>query len=64
MPAAGAMLTNFDKPSADRPSLLMHSEVETFFHEFGHLMHGVCSTANYSSFSGTSVEGDFVELPS
>ena len=64
IPAAAAMLCNFDKPSETRPSLLPHGDVVTFFHEFGHVMHGMCSTANYSRFSGTSVERDFVELPS
>lgn len=62
-PAAG-MLCNFDKPTADKKSLLYHGDVVTFFHEFGHVMHGMCSHATYSRFSGTSVERDFVELPS
>jgi len=64
IPAAAAMLCNFDTPTEDRPSTLPHGDVVTFFHEFGHVMHGMCSLANYSRFSGTSVERDFVELPS
>ena len=47
MPAVAAILCNFDKPSPERPSLLPHDDVVTFFHEFGHLMHEICSTANY-----------------
>jgi Zn-dependent oligopeptidase len=48
------MVCNFTKPTSEHPSLLTHDEVETFFHEFGHVMHQVCTKANYYKFAGTS----------
>lgn len=58
------MIANFQKPTADRPALLSHDEVETFFHEFGHLMQGALTTARYMAQAGNSVAWDFVEAPS
>ncbi len=58
------MMANFSKPSAEQPSLMNHREVETLFHEFGHIMHSVLTQARFMSQSGTSVAWDFVEAPS
>lgn len=59
-----AIVANFSPPNGDKPSLLSHDEVETFFHEFGHIMHQTLTKAPYASLSGSSVAQDFVEAPS
>jgi len=62
--SVSAMVCNFGKATGTSPALLRHSETVTFFHEFGHIMHGVLGHTKYSRFAGTSVERDFVEAPS
>ncbi len=52
------LVANFDRRG------LTHDEVETLFHEFGHILHGVLSEATYNFHAGTSVQRDFVETPS
>ncbi|UOQ97741.1 Zn-dependent oligopeptidase [Hymenobacter sp. 5317J-9] len=58
------LLCNFNAPTAGKPALMSHSQVVTFFHEFGHVMHNLLTTAELSAQSGTSVKRDFVEAPS
>lgn len=55
---------NFAKPTPEHPTFLSLDEVETVFHEFGHALHGLLTTARYRSLAGTCVKRDFVELPS
>lgn len=55
---------NLAKPSGGRPTLLSPTELTTFFHEFGHVLHGLFATSTYPSTSGTSVPRDYVEFPS
>jgi Zn-dependent oligopeptidase len=59
-----AMVANFTKPTKDQPSLLQHGEVETLFHEFGHVLHQNLGRTELARFAGTSTERDFVEAPS
>ena len=59
-----AMVANFTKPTKQSPSLLQHSEVETLFHEFGHVLHNCLGRTELATFSGPQTERDFVEAPS
>ncbi len=63
-PGLAAVVCNATAPTDQRPSLLTHREVETLFHEFGHLLHHLLSQVEVRSLAGTRVAQDFVELPS
>ena len=58
------LVMNFTRPTGDKPALLSLDEAQTFFHEFGHGLHGLLSKTTYPSLAGTNVSRDFVELPS
>ena len=60
-----ALVCNFPEPTADDSALLLHEDVTTFFHEFGHLLHHLfAGRQRFLSFAGISTEFDFVEVPS
>ncbi|MBN8226158.1 Zn-dependent oligopeptidase [Corallococcus macrosporus] len=60
----GALICNFPKPGAE-PALMQHGDVETFFHEFGHLLHHIFGGhTKWAGLSGVRTEWDFVEAPS
>ena len=64
MPEA-ALICNFPDSSGDDPGLLQYSDVVTYFHEFGHLMHAILGgQTEWVGLSGFATEGDFIEVPS
>jgi len=64
MPEAG-LICNFPRPEASDPGLMQYSDVVTYFHEFGHLMHAILGGhTEWAGLSGFATEGDFIEVPS
>ena len=60
-----ALICNFPNSSDDDPGLLQYSDVVTYFHEFGHLMHAILGgRTEWAGISGFATEGDFIEVPS
>jgi thimet oligopeptidase len=61
----GVLICNFPRPTPEDPGLMEYGDVQTFFHEFGHLMHAILGGQQpWAGISGISMESDFVEAPS
>ena len=59
------LVCNFPAPTATDPGLMDYGDVQTFFHEFGHLMHHILGGQQaWAGISGITMESDFVEAPS
>jgi len=64
MPEA-ALICNFPQPTASDAGLMEYGDVQTFFHEFGHLMHHILGgQQQWAGISGITMEADFGEAPS
>ena len=64
LPEAG-LICNFPGGEAGDPGLMQYSDVVTYFHEFGHLMHAILGGhTEWAGLSGFATEGDFIEVPS
>ncbi|HBQ21311.1 MAG: hypothetical protein A2Z91_06060 [Deltaproteobacteria bacterium GWA2_38_16] len=59
-----AIVMNLAEPQKQMPSLLSLDDVQTFFHEFGHVLHEILTEAKHASFSGMTTEMDFLEVSS
>jgi len=63
-PHLAVLCANLTRPTKGWPALLTHADVQTLFHEFGHLLHHCLSRVEFRSLAGINVAQDFLELPS
>ncbi len=65
VPSVSVIVANFPRARGNTPALFLHTDVTTFFHEFGHAIHNSLSCTSHFKTSGSmGVMLDFIELPS
>lgn len=57
------MVANLAKPTPERPALMRHDDVVTFFHEMGHVFHGLLSKTKFARFHGTRYVQNSQDVP-
>jgi len=63
-PGANIIVTNFAKPTQNKPSLMSLFDMKVLFHELGHALHALLGRTDLATFAGFNVKDDFVEAPS
>ena len=63
-PHLGAITANLTRPVGDKPALFSHMDVQTLFHEFGHMLHGMLTDTELVAHWCSNIAWDFMELPS
>ena len=63
-PHLAAITANLTRPVAGKPALFSHLDVETLFHEFGHMLHAMLTDTELAGHWCSGIAWDFIELPS
>lgn len=63
-PHLAAITSNLTRPVGDNPALFSHLDVQTLFHEFGHMLHGMLTDTEVAGHWCSGIAWDFIELPS
>lgn len=63
-PHLAAITANLTRPVGDEPALFSHLDVQTIFHEFGHMLHAMLTDTELAGHWSSNIAWDFIELPS
>lgn len=63
-PHLASITGNLTRPVGDTPALFSHMDVQTIFHEFGHMLHCMLTDTELAAHWGSNIAWDFIELPS